>query len=116
MRDDARMVEPYEAPSIAERTPIARPLIGLASGTPSAAFRAVPAGPYEVPRVESRHPIDDPLIGGPGTGSASLSAAFRSVPAVPYTAPRIVARDPLDLPLIGAAVASVVVCASFHSQ
>jgi hypothetical protein len=82
MRDDARMVEPYEAPSIAERTPIDGPLIGgpgPASLSPSAAFRSVPPKPYTAPRIVARDPLDLPLIGAVGSGvDNDACASFHS--------------------------------------
>ena len=84
MRDDARMVEPYEAPSIAERTPIDGPLIGgpgVASPPigASAAFRPVPAVPYTAPRIVARDPLDLPLIGLGASGvDNDVCASFHS--------------------------------------
>jgi hypothetical protein len=78
MHDETMPSQSYEPPSIEERSPIAVPLIGAVSGTPSpsAAFHPSPSEAYEAPRIEARDPIGIPLIGGPAT-SGTLSAAFR---------------------------------------
>ncbi|MEX1007928.1 MAG: hypothetical protein WD271_08815 [Acidimicrobiia bacterium] len=80
MRDDAGAIQPYEPPSIEERTPIDVPLIGVGGSPgagPSAAFRSVAPEPYVAPRIEARDPLDVPLVGHAGS-PIDGSAAFRS--------------------------------------
>jgi hypothetical protein len=76
MSDDARVVQPYEPPSIEERAPIDVPLIGRSPApTPSAVFRPASVKLYEPPRIEERTPVDVPLV---QTASGPRSAVFRS--------------------------------------
>jgi hypothetical protein len=80
MENDTTPGQPYEPPSIEERSPIALPLIGTAAASippqATAVFRTSPSEPYEPPCVEARDPIGIPLIGGPASSQAT-SAAFR---------------------------------------
>jgi hypothetical protein len=51
----------YEAPAIAERTPIELPLIGTLSSTvTSAVFRTTPV--YEAPAIVERTQLGQPLV------------------------------------------------------
>ena len=56
-------MDTYGAPRIMTRMPIADPLVGVASGTPSAAFRTTDAVmPYVAPIVETRTPLEGFLV------------------------------------------------------
>ncbi|HXY94680.1 MAG TPA: hypothetical protein VEP49_19615, partial [Acidimicrobiia bacterium] len=99
--------EPYEPPHVAERAPIALPLIGgpgASSGNFSAAFRE-PAPGYEAPAIRAREPVPSLLIGELTVSEPTdASAAFRPVTrAEPYAPPAIHRRESIGGPLVAAA-------------